>query len=89
MNSSTGLADVLVEQFRAATNDREKMALYGEMKNLALERSLARSKDFNPYESQTATALALMTGKIGPANEFQGLMEKTFRSCIALTDTKA
>jgi tetratricopeptide (TPR) repeat protein len=84
------LADVLVKQFKAATDPDLKTILHGEMKNLALQHTLAVSKDFNPYESQTMISLALMTGKMGPTNEFQTIMDKTFRGCIdALTDTLA
>jgi tetratricopeptide (TPR) repeat protein len=84
------LADVLLEQFRAATDPRQKIALQGEMKTLALQDKVALRHDFNPYESQTMTSLALMTGKMGPTSEFQSLMDNTFREAInSLTDNQA
>lgn len=84
------IADVLTKQFKAATDPDQKTILHGEMKNLALQHSLAVSRDFNPYESQTMISFALMTAKMGPTNEFQTIMDKTFRGCIdALTDTQA
>jgi tetratricopeptide (TPR) repeat protein len=84
------LADVLLEQFRAATDPMSKIALQGEMKTLALQDKVALRHDFNPYESQTTISLALMTGKMGPTNEFQSLMDNTFREAInSLTDNEA
>jgi tetratricopeptide (TPR) repeat protein len=84
------LADVLLEQFRAATDPEQKIALQGDMKTLALQDKVALSQDFNPYESQTTTSLALMTGKMGPTNEFQSLMDNRFREAInSLTDNQA
>jgi tetratricopeptide (TPR) repeat protein len=84
------LADVLHEQFRAATDPVQKIALQGEMKTLALQDKVALRNDFNPYESQTTIPLAFMTGKMGPTNEFQSLMDKTFRETInSLTDDQA
>jgi tetratricopeptide (TPR) repeat protein len=89
-NARLQIADILMEQFRAAVDPKEKIALASETKNLALQHSLAISNDFNPYESQTAITLALMLAKLGPMSEFQDLIEKTFQVCIAaLTDTLA
>jgi tetratricopeptide (TPR) repeat protein len=84
------LADVLLEQFRAATDPMQKIVLQGEMKTLALQDKVALRHDFNPYESQTTTSLALMTGKMGPTSEFQSLLDNTFREAInSLTDNQA
>jgi hypothetical protein len=60
------------------------------MKTLALQDKVALRHDFNPYESQTTTSLALMTGKMGPTSEFQSLLDNTFREAInSLTDNQA
>ncbi|KAF8860934.1 hypothetical protein BDZ45DRAFT_293513 [Acephala macrosclerotiorum] len=84
------LADVLMAQFRETADPVQKTALHGEMKNLVLQHSIAMGNDYNMYESQVMISLALMTGKMGPTNDFQSVIEKTFRACIdALTDNQA
>ncbi|CZR57803.1 uncharacterized protein PAC_07692 [Phialocephala subalpina] len=84
------LADVLMAQFREAADPVQKIALHGEMKNLILQHNIAMGNDYNMYESQSMISLALMTGKMGPTNDFQSVVEKTFRACIdALTDNQA
>ncbi|KAK0100488.1 hypothetical protein ONS95_008436 [Cadophora gregata] len=81
------LADVLTLQFRSTNQGTEKIALYGEMKELALEHQLAMIEDFNPYQSQTSISLAVMMRVMASSQDFQTHMEKTFQSCIeALTD---
>ncbi|PVH82345.1 hypothetical protein DL98DRAFT_570587 [Cadophora sp. DSE1049] len=86
-DSRLQLADVLTLQFRSTNQGTEKIALYGEMKNLALEHELAKAEDFNPYQSQTSISLAVMMRVMASSQDFQTHMEKTFQSCIeALTD---
>ena len=86
-DSRLQLADVITLQFRSTNQGAEKIALYEEMKSLALEHELARAKEFNPYQSQTSISLAVMMRVMASSQDFQSHMEKTFQSCIeALTD---
>ncbi|KAH7417705.1 hypothetical protein BKA64DRAFT_769875 [Cadophora sp. MPI-SDFR-AT-0126] len=86
-DSRLQLADVLILQFRSTNHGSGKIALYGEMKKLALEHELAKAEDFNPYQSQTSISLAVMMRVMASSQDFQTHMEKTFQSCIeALTD---
>jgi hypothetical protein len=83
------LTEVLMEEFRATTDPKEKLKLFHDLERIVLQDRIALADDFNPYKSQTAIPIALMARKVGPQNEFQDGLEKTFTTCVeALKDVE-
>ncbi|PGH06161.1 hypothetical protein GX51_02549 [Blastomyces parvus] len=83
------LADIIYEEFRRAETVEKKMASMNELKSLQTRRRRAAVDDGDVYETSSSIVLANMLRKMGPAHEFQDLLEKTFQTCIAsLTDDR-
>ncbi|KAH8673354.1 hypothetical protein BX600DRAFT_508630 [Xylariales sp. PMI_506] len=77
------IVDILLEQFRSSTNPKSKTAMLDEVKSILLRLKDISGEDFDPSQSQTTMPLALMTRKLGPATEFQRILQESFEGCVA------
>lgn len=77
------IVDNLMEEFRRATNPAKKVSALDELKVMLLRLQYNAGEDFEPSQSETTIPLALMTRKLGPAIQFQEIMQKAFDGCIA------
>ncbi|KKZ68736.1 hypothetical protein EMCG_05645 [[Emmonsia] crescens] len=83
------LSDIIYEEFRRAETLEKKMGFMDEFKRLQTRRRRAAVDDGNVYETASSIVLANMLRKMGPAHEFQNILEKTFQTCMSsLTDDK-
>ncbi|EEH16587.1 hypothetical protein PABG_06674 [Paracoccidioides brasiliensis Pb03] len=83
------LCDVIYEEFRRAETLEKKIASMEELKRLQTRRRRAAVDDGDVYETASSIVHANMLRKMGPAHEFQNILEKTFQTCISsLTDDK-
>ena len=81
------LVDIIYDEFRSIADPTRKATLLDEMKVLSASK-LAGGNVEELDESLIVVPYALMTRMMGPALDFQAMMEKTFKSCIdGLTDT--
>ncbi|KAG5292849.1 hypothetical protein I7I48_05057 [Histoplasma ohiense] len=83
------LTDIIYEEFRRADTVENKIASMDELKKLQTRRRRAAVDDGDVYETAGSIVLANMFRKMGPAHEFQNILEKTFQKCMSsLTDDR-
>lgn len=83
------LSEIIHEDFRSCSDPKRKAELHEEMKKLQESYQTGSPWDMDGDASNSAVILAMMTSKLGPMQEFQNILEKTFQACmVALTDTE-
>ncbi|KAI9738405.1 MAG: hypothetical protein M1834_008908 [Cirrosporium novae-zelandiae] len=82
------LSDIIYQEFRSATNPKDKAILLDELKNMGKQIQGDVIDEGDTFHSNSAVVLANMARKLGPTYEFQEILDKAFRSCMdSLADT--
>lgn len=76
------IVDILVEEFRLTNNPKTKTGVLDELKSLLSRYKDTLGDDYDPWQSQTAIPLALMTRTLGPAVEYANILGAIFDGCI-------
>ncbi len=83
------LAEIAYEEFRTCADPNRKLELLEECKRLQKWEEIGSLRDTNGFESYASVILAIMTRTMGPMQDLQTLLDKTFQACMdALTDTE-
>ncbi|KAH8895712.1 hypothetical protein GQ53DRAFT_803939 [Thozetella sp. PMI_491] len=85
--ASFALADILLQEFRAARVVEAKMAAFDEMRILVARMADMSGKGFDPDRSQLSIPLAHMTCRLGTPPEYEAGLQAVFDGCLeALND---